>query len=59
MSILTAFICSHLLESFEQEFIKYEPELQEQLLAEVKVFLEAATNWLNNKLAPQVPEIND
>jgi len=54
MSLLSSFLTKNLLSALESEFMAHEPELQQQLLSEVKIFADEVGNWINEKINASV-----
>ncbi len=51
MSLLSAFIQTEFLKSLEAEFVAHVPEIQEVILAEMKVFASDITAWIESKIS--------
>lgn len=50
MSLVSAFISTHLISLLETEFAQSEPEIQADIISEVEAFVAAAGTWLESKL---------
>jgi hypothetical protein len=59
MSPISAFLEQHLLAALEAILQAYEPQLQADFLAEMKLLSEKTSDWINGKIAKSIPTKKD
>lgn len=53
MSLLSSLLLRHILPSLESAFIAHEPDMQAELLAEVKALSMQLESWIQSKASKQ------
>lgn len=50
MSLLSTFVATHLITALEHSLVQYEPQAQQAILNDLKVFGDELASWLATKL---------